>query len=327
MSGTSARMLALLSLLQSRRDWPGPLLADRLEISSRTVRRDVDRLRELGYRVTAIKGPDGGYRLEAGSELPPLLFDDEQALALALALRTAPTAGTGLEDAALRALTTVRQMMPSRLRHRMDAVAISAVRDPLTHTAAPVDTETLLQLSTAARNLEVVRFGYAGGGGVRRVEPHHVLAWRGRWYLLGWDLDRDDWRTFRIDRVTPRSHTGPRFRPRELPGGDAEAFVAARFRGTDAAGAWPCRGEAVVAAAASTVAPYLGDASVEPLGDERCRVSLGSWSWHGMAATLGALDADLTEVGPAELREALGRTARRFAAASSSNGANDPSAR
>jgi predicted DNA-binding transcriptional regulator YafY len=322
MSAPSTRMLALLSLLQSRRDWPGQLLAERLEISPRTIRRDVDRLRELGYRVAATKGPDGGYRLEAGSELPPLLFDDEQALALALALQTAPTAGTGLEDAALRALATVRQMMPSRLRHRMDALRISAIRDP-SAADVPVDVDTLLLLSEATAAHQTVRFEYGDTldapdtAMLRRAEPHHLLAWRGRWYLLAWDLDRDDWRTFRVERITPRTHTGPRFRPREIPGGDAEKYVASRFRGMDVAGEWPCSGEVIVSAPARDLAPYLPDAVIEQLVDGRCRVTLGSWSWHGLAASLGAFDADLEVVGPSELTDAFARLSRRYAAGAS----------
>src|SRR6476659_11209323 len=129
-SGTSGRLLRLLSLLQARRDWPGDVLAERLEVSPRTVRRDVDRLRDLGYPVRAIKGPDGGYRLDAGTELPPLLFDDEQAVALAIALQIATTTGAGIEEAAARALNTVRQVMPARLRHRIDTLQFTAVERP-----------------------------------------------------------------------------------------------------------------------------------------------------------------------------------------------------
>ena len=310
-------MLALLSLLQSRRDWPGQLLADRLEISARTIRRDVDRLRELGYRVTATKGPDGGYRLDAGSELPPLLFDDDQALALALALQTAPRISTEVDEAAVRALATVRQMMPSRLRNRMDALRVSAVRDPAASTAA-VGLDILVLLSGAVAAHDIVRFEYEGSEAVRRVEPHHLLAWRGRWYLLGWDLDRDDWRTFRVERTSPRTHTGPHFRPRDIPGGDAASFVTARFRGTDAAGTWPCVGEVVVSAPAREVAPFSRDGVLEDLGDDRCRLTIGSWSWNGLAASLSALDADLEVVGPPALAQAFSTLARRSASAAAS---------
>src|SRR4051812_18191991 len=213
MPKTSARLLALLSLLQARRDWPGALLAERLEVSARTVRRDVDRLRELGYPIATTKGPDGGYRLDAGAELPPLLFDDDQAVAIAVALRTAT--GAGLGEAAARALNTVRQVMPARLRHRVDALHVTAV-----DRAGPqVDPQVLAALSAAVHAREVLRFGYASAGPPRRAEPHHLVTWGGRWYLVAWDLDRGDWRTFRVDRISPRIPTGPRFVPRELPGG------------------------------------------------------------------------------------------------------------
>jgi len=320
MPTTSARLLSLLSLLQARRDWPGALLAERLEVSPRTVRRDVDRLRELGYPIVASRGPDGGYRLGAGTRLPPLLFDDEQAVALAIALQTAATAGAGIEEAARRALTTVRQVMPARLRHRVDALQVTAVDaappDP------PADSGVLVALSAAVRAREVLRFDYArapgsddGGSPPRRVEPHHLVTWGGRWYLVAWDLDRRDWRTFRADRITPRTPTGPRFTPRELPTGDVAAFVTGRFRGADGSGDWPCRGEVVLDLPATTVATYTRDGIVEELGADRCRLTLGSWSWAGLAAAIGRFDADIEVVGPAELRDAFARLARRYARA------------
>ena len=318
MRETSARLLSLLSLLQARRDWPGSLLADRLDVSPRTVRRDVDRLRELGYPVAAVKGPDGGYRLDAGTEMPPLLFDDEQVVALAVALRIATAAGAGIEEAAARALATVRQVMPARLRRHLDAVEVTPVeREAPVH----VDSAVLVALSAAVRAHEVLRLDYASPGAdaepgpPRRVEPHHLVVRGGRWYLVAWDLDRADWRTFRADRITPKVPTGPRFAPREVPGGDVGAFVTARFRGARAGTGWPCRGEVVVDLPARDVLPYAGDGVVEDLGDGRCRLVTGSWSWVGLAARVGALDADVEVIGPPELREAFDRLARRYAAA------------
>lgn len=309
---TSARLLSLLSLLQSRRDWPGRLLAERLEISSRTVRRDVDRLRELGYPIVAVKGPDGGYRLDAGTELPPLLFDDEQAVALAVALRIATTSGAGIEEAAARALTTVRQVMPARLRRRIDTLHVTAVGRP----ASPrVDSAVLLALSAAVHACEVLRFGYPPDpdGPPRRVAPHHLVTWGGRWYLVAWDLDRADWRTFRADRISPRTPTGPRFAPRELPGGDVATFIAQRFRGNG--GDWPCRGEIILDLPADDVSPYVHDGVVEELGPDRCRLAVGSWSWPALAAAVGRFDAAIEVVGPPELKDAFARLARRYAAA------------
>jgi predicted DNA-binding transcriptional regulator YafY len=308
MPKTSARLLALLSLLQARRDWSGALLAERLDVSERTVRRDVDRLRELGYPIVATKGPDGGYRLDAGTDLPPLLFDDEQAVALAVALQIATTSGAGIEEAAARALTTVRQVMPARLRHRIDTLQVTAVERP----GPRVDGAVLMALSAAVHTREVLRFDY--NDAPRRAEPHHLVTWGRRWYLVAWDLDRGDWRTFRADRIAPRTPTGPRFTPRELPGGDVSAFVANRFRGF-ASGDWPCRGEVVLALPAADVSRFVYDGVVEALGPSRCRLVVGSWSWAGLAATIGRFDADIEVVGPPELKEAFAMLARRYARA------------
>ncbi|HUQ57023.1 helix-turn-helix transcriptional regulator [Lentzea sp.] len=307
---TSGRLLSLLSLLQVRRDWPGLLLARRLGVSERTVRRDVDRLRELGYLVQAVKGPDGGYRLEAGSQVPPLLFDEEQAVALAVALRIAVGTGAGIEEAAARALATVRQVMPSRLRQRIDALEIEpAGRGP------QVDTDLLLALSTAVRACEELRFDYRPpgrpdpggpdpGGPPRRVQPHHLVVRAGRWYLVGWSTEREDWRTYRADRMTLRVPNGPRFTPREVPGGDVAAFLSARFKGSDTT-AWPCRGEVVLELPLEDVAPFTGDDTAEAVGPSRTRLLTGSWSWAALAAKLARFDAEIEVVGPAELRNAF----------------------
>ncbi|NUT09830.1 MAG: WYL domain-containing protein [Nonomuraea sp.] len=321
MPKTSARLLALLSLLQTRRDWPGALLAERLSVSPRTVRRDVDRLRELGYPIAAFKGPEGGYRLDAGTRLPPLLFDDEQAVALAIALQTAATGGAAIQDAAARALNTVRQVMPARLRHRVDTLRITAVERPTARPVPQVDNRVLMALSAAVHACEELRLDYATGADdvqARRVQPHHLLTWDGRWYLLAWDLDREDWRTFRADRITPRTPTGPRFTPRELPGGDVAAFVTSRFRGADGTGDWPCRGEVILDLPAATVSRHTRDGLVEELGPGRCRLVLGSWSWAGLAAAIGRFDAGIEVVGPDELRAAFAHLARRYAQAAGS---------
>ncbi|MFI8262500.1 MULTISPECIES: helix-turn-helix transcriptional regulator [unclassified Streptomyces] len=328
MPKTSARLLSLLSLLQTRRDWPGRLLAERLEVSPRTVRRDVDRLRELGYPIVSAKGPEGGYRLDAGTQLPPLLFDDEQAVALAVALQVAATTGVGIEEAAARALATVRQVMPARLRHRIDVLRFTAVERPSVRPRPPVDGEVLMAVSAAARACEVLRFDYTpaprtgapdgappAGLPPRRVEPHHLVTWCGRWYLLAWDLDREDWRSFRADRMTPRTPTGPRFTPREVPGGEVAAYVTRRFEGYEDSGGRPCLGEVILDLPAATVSRYTHDGLVEELGPNRCRLVLGSWSWTGLAAAIGRFDADFEVVGPPELKEAFAHLARRYTTA------------
>ncbi|GIG37157.1 helix-turn-helix transcriptional regulator [Cellulomonas pakistanensis] len=329
MPTTAPRLLALLSLLQTRRDWPAAVLADRLDVTDRTVRRDVDRLRELGYPITSTRGREGGYRLDAGTRLPPLLFDDEQAVALTVALRTAAASGADVGEAAERALRTVRQVLPARLAHRVDAVPVTVMT---TARASTVEPAVLTALGAAVRAREVLRFGYAGagaGGGpgsgasaadddddspTRRVEPHHLVARGGRWYLVAWDLDRADWRVFRADRIRPRAPGGARFAPREVPGGDVAAFVAARFRGAEAGGDgdWPCRGTVLLAADAGDVAPFVAEGFVDDAGDGRCRVTLGSWSWVALAAAVARFDVEMLRVEPQELAEACARLADRF---------------
>lgn len=331
---TTGRLLSLLSLLQARRDWPGPALARRLEVSERTVRRDVERLRDLGYPIETTRGPDGGYRLGAGPDLPPLLLDDGQAVALAVALQTAAASGAAVADDAARALATVRQVMPSRLRHRVDAVQVSAVGRPSGEAADPA---VIAVLTSAVRDREVVRFDHrpvdTGADGPpapdappRRVEPHHVVTRAGRWYLVGFDLDRDAWRVFRIDRIAPRTPTGPRFTPRDLPGGaDVAAYLAGRLRGaTGSTADWPCRGEVVLALAASEVVPFASDGLVESLGPDRCRLVVGSWSWPGLVALVARFGADFEVVGPPELRDEVRRTAERLARAGARAGPPSP---
>lgn len=320
-TATSTRLLSLLSLLQVRRDWPAEQLAHRLGVSDRTVRRDVDRLRELGYPVRTARGPDGGYRLGAGTDLPPLLFDDEQAVALAVALRTAVATGAGIEEAAARALTTVRQVLPARLRQRVDALEVTASRPG----DAGVDTGVLLALSAAVRSREEVRFDYAAPGSPgepaetatppRRVQPHHLVVRSGRWYLVGWAPEPGEWRTYRVDRMTPRVPSGPRFSPRPVPGGDVGAFLEARFKGSAGIDAWPCTGEVILGLPAARVAPFAGDGLAEALGPDRTRLRAGSWSWAALAATLARFDAEIEVVGPPALRDAFADLSRRAARA------------
>ncbi|MHC5794879.1 helix-turn-helix transcriptional regulator [Lacisediminihabitans sp. FW035] len=328
-ASTTARLLRLLSLLQTRRDWPGTLLADRLEISHRTVRRDVDRLRDLGYSIRATMGPDGGYRLDAGSELPPLLFDDEQVIALAVSLQAAPGLGAGVEEGAARALATVRQVMPSRLQHRLDALRFTTLpARPGRAVAEPVAPDTLVALSGAIRDRQILRFDYASRGPVdedtgippRCVEPHHIVNSHGLWYLVAWDCDRDDWRMFRADRISPRTPTGPRFVPREIPGGSVADYVSARFTGSDGVDAWPCRGTVMLHLAAGAVLPFAGDGVVEDLGPDRCTLEAGSWSWGSLAASFGRFETTMEVLGPPQLAAAFVELAGRYASATAGEG-------
>ncbi|PPF45496.1 transcriptional regulator [Pseudoclavibacter sp. AY1F1] len=325
-SATSSRILTLLSLLQTRRGWSGQELAERLGVTPRTVRRDIDRLRELEYRIEAWKGPAGGYRLAAGSELPPLRFDDEQAVAIAVALRGARALGVDIDEAAARALETVRQVMPSRLRHRVDGIRFTGPADA--SFAARVAPSVLEFVSQAARERRVVRFDYVPSPETtptsdaestppppRRVEPHAVIARGGRWYLVAWNLDRSEWRVYRLDRLTPRSPLGANFDEREIPSGDAATFLEARFKGAQDVNEWPCVGEVLLQVPAGEAASWLPDAVVTEVDDTTCRVRFGSWSWTGILASIARFDADFEVVGPPELAEAAAALAARFAAA------------
>lgn len=306
-------MLALLSLLQLRREWSGTVLAHRLGVTPRTIRRDVDRLRELGYSVSAVRGSEGGYRLDAGDAVPPLLLDDEQVIALTVALQMVPSVGVDVGDAAERALATLRRIMPDRVRRRVDAVEFAS----MSTTVDPVDAEILRSMGEATRAREMVRFDYIVDDQdspmfpPRRVEPHGVVGAGSRWYVVGFDLDRDDWRLFRVDRLRPKMRTGVTFTARDVPGGSAAKFVRRQFRGS-ASGEWACTGEATVALPASAVAPFVGDGAVESLDDDRCRVRLGAWSWVGVAASMLRFDAALSDVEPPELVDTMRTMAGRL---------------
>lgn len=321
---TATRLLNLLSLLQTGRDWPGSALAARLHVSERTARRDIERLREMGYNIEAVMGPDGGYCLKPGSALPPLLFDDDQTLAVALALRAAPKLGPWMEEAATRALGTVRQVLPSRLRRRLDTLEVTAITRPNEASPADISPDVFVTLASTIRDHETLYFDYTPNNisadnapelrPPRRVEPHHLVTTQGRCYLVGWDLDRDDWRIFRVDRIHPRFPHGRRFTPRTVPGGDVTSFVSARFKGANV-NAWPCRGTVVVALPAHEVLPFAGDATVTAVGDGACTLEAGSWSWRALAAFFGRFDAPMQVVGPPELAAAFTTLAERYAEA------------
>jgi predicted DNA-binding transcriptional regulator YafY len=314
MANTSSRTLRLLSLLQTRRYWPGPLLADRLGVSVRTLRRDVDRLRELGYPVEASRGVDGGYQLAPGASLPPLILDDEEAVALAVGMQAATQgAASGIEEAAARALAKVVQVMPTRLRRRVEAVrAVTVPGSWGARPGPPVDPDVLAASAQACRDAERMRFAYTAHDGSatdRHVEPLRLVSLGRRWYLVAYDLDRLDWRSFRLDRITGPRGTGARFRPRELPATDAAAFVQAGINRIPA----PFSVDAVVETSAEVVAERIGRwGRTEPLGPNRCRVLISAEDLEWAAMALGVLGADFTVVAPAELRELAGKLALRF---------------
>lgn len=309
MANTSARMLRLLSLLQTHRYWPGGELAGRLEISPRTLRRDVDRLRELGYPVDASRGVAGGYQLQAGAAMPPLLLDDEEAVAIAVGLRSAAAgAVAGFEETSVRALAKVIQLLPPRLRRRIDA--LQAVTAPGVFGGGPtLDAVSLTTIAMACRGEERLRFEYTPATGEpmrRHVEPHRLVSLGRRWYLVAWDLDRGDWRSFRVDRLTGPAPTGARFRPRDLPGGDPVAWLRSRLA------AIPNRYDvsALVESPAEALRAVVGHwATVEPLSDDTCRMrmSVDDLGWPVMV--LGVMGAPFTVESPPELRERLRETA------------------
>lgn len=313
MANTSSRTLRLLSLLQTRRYWPGDVLAERLEVSKRTLRRDIDRLRELGYPVEAQRGVDGGYQLAAGAALPPLVVDDEEAVALAVGMQAATHgAAAGIEEAAVRALTKVVQVMPPRLRRRVDALRAVTVPPTWGGAGPALAPDVLIALAQACRDTERLDFGYTAHGGARtdrRVEPHRLVPLGRRWYLVAYDLSRHGWRSFRVDRIDAPRSTGVRFRPRELPATDAAAFVRAGI--TDAPR--PYVVEAVVHAPAAAVRERIGRwSTVEAVDAGRCvvRMTVDSLDWPALA--LGTAGAEFTVLGPPELADQLRDWGERF---------------
>jgi predicted DNA-binding transcriptional regulator YafY len=312
MLGTSARLLRLLSLLQARRDWTSGELATRLGVTSRTVRNDVDRLRSLGYPVDARPGVAGGYRLGTHGALPPLLLDDEEAVAVAVGLRTAANGSVaGIEETSVRALAKLQQVLPARLRHRISAFQSYAL--PMPSYGPQVDPDVLTMIASACRDHELLRFDYrahSGAASRRSVEPYRLLNDRRRWYLVAWDTERDAWRTFRVDRIEPRTPTGPRFTPRALPP-DRE-ITAQVARGIGEA-TWRYRARVVVHAPAGYVRSRLPiPVEVEPLGEDRCAFEPGSDHPEMLALYLGMLDADFTIVDSPELVDALRKLTRRY---------------
>jgi predicted DNA-binding transcriptional regulator YafY len=316
---TSARLLALLSLLQVRREWTGQELADRLEVGARTIRRDVDKLRSLGYPVEAAPGVAGGYRLGAGGELPPLLLDDAEAVAVAVGLRTAAAGGiAGIEETSVRALSKLEQVLPHRLRRRVsalsDATSTFGVEGP------QIDADVLATLAGACRDRTRLRFPYIARddkASQRNTEPHAVVYSGHRWYLVAYDLDRDDWRTFRIDRIRGRLRPGERGQRRYVPGGDPAAFVKERLRGVRDGDAVTEPGRIRLRAAATRIRGRIPAryATIEPDGEEACIVtSRNAWS-YSFLVWMATLDEPMEVLSPPALVETARTLAARLGAA------------
>ncbi|MFD8215378.1 helix-turn-helix transcriptional regulator [Streptomyces sp. NPDC059697] len=308
---TSARLLRLLSLLQAHREWSGADLAGRLGVTPRTIRRDVDRLRELGYPVNASPGTGGGYQLGAGAELPPLLLDDDEAVAVAVGLRTAAGQGIdGIGETSVRALAKLEQVLPSRLRRRVSA--LNAFTVPMLRGPQPsaVDPGVLTELANACRDGERLRFEYRDHGGSptrRTVEPHRLVCTEHRWYLVAWDVDRDDWRTFRADRITPRPPHGPRFTPRTPPAEDLAAYVSKGVSTRAYASQAVVRLLVPLEEAAERISPSAG--TLEASGEDSCVLRTGAASLDVMVIHVMLMGFEFEVLEPAELTEAI-RTAR-----------------
>ncbi|HLX42774.1 MAG TPA: YafY family protein [Bryobacteraceae bacterium] len=309
---TSARLLRLLSLFQAQRYWSGAELAERLEITSRTLRRDVDRLRSLGYPVNSTSGAAGGYQLGAGATLPPLLLDDEEAVAVAVGLRTAASGTvTGIEEASVRALAKLEQVLPSRLRRRVASLHTFIV--PLGNIGPTVDAQTLSVIAGACRDCQILRFGYQsrdGTASAREVEPHRLVHTGRRWYLAAWDTARNNWRTFRVDRIEPKLATGSRFAPRQPPDGDFAAYVSRSV----AYAPYPHRAQvtlhASVELAAERIPPSIG--ILEAIDDNRCVLHTGAGSLDGLAMWIAMIGFDFEVREPPELIERIRTLVKRF---------------
>jgi predicted DNA-binding transcriptional regulator YafY len=309
---TSARLLKLLALLQARREWRGAELARRLEISGRTMRRDIERLRYLGYPVQSTTGPAGGYRLRAGTALPPLALDDDEAIAIAVGLRTAARASVaGIEETAIRALVKLEQILPPDLRRRVQALGSATIAPPL---AGPtVEPQHLTVIAAACRDGECLRFEYRSRDGAdsrRLVEPHTLVNLGRRWYLLAWDRTRRDWRTFRVDRLSKPAAAGVRFAPRKLPAKDAAAYLE------QAIAEAPNRFEARVTlhAAAELIAGRVPACSgtIEPIDANSCEYRTGddNLAWLALRIAMLGVDFDVRE--PPELVDHLHALADRL---------------
>ncbi len=302
MSDPTARILRLLSLLQTYRHWSGGELSDRLRVSPRTVRRDVDRLRELGYPVDTSRGTGGGYQLSAGTRIPPLLLDDDEAVAIAVGLRTAAGGGVaGIEETSLQALAKLQQVLPARLRRRVDALAEATETTVFPRRSPSVPADVLVAVAQACRGQEQLRFAYAAADGTessRLVEPHRLVSRGRRWYLVAWDLQRDAWRTFRVDRLTRPFGNGVRFSPRELPAEDAAAYVAQALRSV------PQRHEALLsvplplAEATEQVPRWLGELTADGEARTLLRVANDSAEWLAITLTLLEPEATLVDATP-----------------------------
>ncbi len=312
MLGTSARLLSLLVLLGARRDWTSAELAERLQVGVRTIRRDIERLRTLGYPVAGTAGTAGGYRLGPSVTMPPLLLDDDEAVAVAVGLRTvAITSLTGIEETSVRALVKLETLLPSHLRRRVSALGSATV--PLIGAGPTIDPETLVLIANACRDRQTLRFRYRthhGDSDVRSVEPHGLVPTGRRWYLVAWDLQRQAWRTLRLDRVESPPSTGARFIPRDPPDQDLAAYVSRAV----SSGAYRYQARVTLHAPMSSVAeqvpPTVG--TLEAIDEQTCQLDAGANSLTEIANYVAAIGVDFEIWYPAELIDHVSQLADRF---------------
>ncbi|MGW5919016.1 helix-turn-helix transcriptional regulator [Nocardia fluminea] len=313
---TAARLLELLSLLQLERDWTSSELAARLDVSTRTVRADIGKLRSLGYPVDARPGVTGGYRLAAGTAMPPLLLDDDEAVAVAVGLGVVATQRLGVEETSLTALAKLEQVLPARLRRRVEAVREATSVVP--GARPPLDLSVLGAVAAAIRGQERLRFGYTKPGsteGARHIEPQRLVSWGSLWYLLAWDLDRGGWRVFRVDRMVSPAPTGARFQPRAIPHDDVVEYVIGRV----SKAAWTYRARVLVHASAAEVAAKIPvPVDIEVVDESTCYIAVGSHDPDRLALSLTQLDADIEVIDADALAVAFDRLATRFRRAASS---------
>jgi predicted DNA-binding transcriptional regulator YafY len=315
MLNTSARLLRLLSLFQAQRYWSGAELSKRLEVTGRTLRRDVDRLRSLGYPVHSTSGVEGGYQLGAGATLPPLLLDDDEAVAVALGLRTSAQSGiSGTEEASVRALLKLEQVLPPRLRHRV--MALHGFVVPLERRGPSVDANLLSAIAGACRDCECIRFKYqdrTGSATLRVVEPHRLVHTGYRWYLVAWDISRKDWRTFRIDRIDGKTKSSTRFSPRKPPEGDFAKFVSKSLSQVP----YPVRARITLHASLEALSRRIPPSAgvLQSIDENSCMLQTGSYSLEGIAMHLSWLGVDFRVHEPPELIDYVRKLVDRFNAA------------
>jgi predicted DNA-binding transcriptional regulator YafY len=315
MLDASARLLRLLTLLQARATWSGADLADRLEVTARTLRRDVDRLRSLGYPVESTTGTAGGYKLGEGAALPPIHLDEDEATAVFVGLHAAAgTDVTGADTAAIRALSKLEQVLPARLRRRLSMLRTSVLT--LADRTPPISLSDVSTLAVACSERLVTRFAYAGHGGPpsqREVEPHRIVHVGQRWYLVAWDVRKQEWRTFRVDRMRKPETARERFKARSPPEGDLVRYVAESLSQSP----YPYRARVLLhsppEALRARVTAYEG--TLEPVSANRCILRTGARSLEALAVFVAMLGVEFEVIEPAELVGTLRTLGQRLTSA------------